>query len=148
MSRSNCAHKVFLSGNILNQTLLIEEIEKAGAQVVGDDLCTGSRYFERTIDAKGAPFERLALGYLERPPCARMVPSEERLSALRKKILGAQADKVIYVTVKFCDCSLHEFPIVRAMLAQEGIPVLLIETEDRASSTGQVRTRIQAFLEC
>ena len=56
-------------------------------------------------------------------------------------------DGVVLEILKFCDLwGVDSVPLVSA-LRKEGIPVLKLEREYRLSSEGQLRTRVQAFLE-
>ena len=139
--------RIFLSGNILDRVNIIDIIEESGGSVVGDDLCTGSRYFQDQVQETGDPIETLAERYLKRSPCARMYSPVERFEKIKNDIKSCSAQKVIFVTVKFCDCSLYEFPVLKRELAALEVPVLLLESDCTASSPGQIRTRIQAFLE-
>ena len=56
-------------------------------------------------------------------------------------------DAVIYASLKFCDSSLIDFQYQKKRLSEKNIPVLFLETERMVSNMGQIRTRIQAFLE-
>ena len=44
--------RIVLSGGVCNHPDIYTIIEEAGGAVVGDDLCTGSRYFSGLIDEK------------------------------------------------------------------------------------------------
>ncbi len=59
------------------------------------------------------------------------------------------ADGVIYQQVKFCDPWAYERTLGSAMLTQDyGFPVLSVDRPyNVASSVGQMRTRVQAFVE-
>ncbi|MCL5986436.1 MAG: 2-hydroxyacyl-CoA dehydratase family protein [Actinobacteria bacterium] len=139
--------KIYLSGNILDRADIIDIIEESGGVVVGDDLCTGSRYFENLVQDMRNPIEALAERYLKRSPCARMYSPFERFEKIKRGIKSRGAQKVIFITVKFCDCSLYEFPALKRELAALEVPILMLESDCTASSFGQIRTRVQAFLE-
>jgi len=56
-------------------------------------------------------------------------------------------DGVVIEIIKFCDLwGIDSMPLVSA-LRKEGIPVLKLEREYRMGSEGQLRTRVQAFIE-
>ena len=53
-------------------------------------------------------------------------------------------DGIIYHTVQFCDNYAYEYAWLKEWLKR---PLLLLETDYTKQSGGQVRTRIEAFLE-
>src|SRR3989304_4510701 len=65
--------KLFIWGSILENEEIIKMIEDAGARVVLDDLCTGSRYFDKKVDITDNPYKSISERYLKRSPCSRMV---------------------------------------------------------------------------
>lgn len=58
-----------------------------------------------------------------------------------------KVDGVIYVTPKFCDLHGGFFPIVKDEMDELKVPILHIERDYMTVSSGQVRTRVQAFIE-
>ena len=142
---------VFLFGNMLPEVEAFALFESCGARIVGEDLCTGSRMFNRIeMKAGGDPFSNLARGLLARPRCGRSFNPQnpgqlgEEIAAMAR---AAQASSVIGHTVKFCDPYLTRMPLVRATLRKEGIPLLVLEGDLTLRSIGQQRTRIEAFVE-
>jgi predicted CoA-substrate-specific enzyme activase len=65
----------------------------------------------------------------------------ERLDVL---IRDRRIDGVVYHTVKFCDLYSYEYAELKDRL---NIPILKLETDYTDASEGQIRTRIQAFIE-
>ena len=134
---------VVLVGAVLDDPLIPQLVEELGGQVVGDDLCTGSRYFHTLADEMMEPFEALADRYLRRVPCpAKLNTAYPRTERLLSLVQDSGAQGVIFVLPKFCDP--HAFDYVA--LSEIQMPHLLIET-DVTVSLGQMRTRIQAFIE-
>ena len=85
--------------------------------------------------------------YLTKPPCARMIELDRRLSHLHSLVKEFDIHGVVYYMLKFDDPYLFEFPEVKQYFRSNGIPLLLIESEHRTGAKEQVKTRIQAFLE-
>jgi benzoyl-CoA reductase/2-hydroxyglutaryl-CoA dehydratase subunit BcrC/BadD/HgdB len=54
---------------------------------------------------------------------------------------------VIYHILKFCDITGHHRQQIKEMLTERGIPVLILERDYSNSVEGQLRTRIEAFIE-
>ncbi|UCH51344.1 MAG: 2-hydroxyacyl-CoA dehydratase, partial [Chloroflexota bacterium] len=79
--------------------------------------------------------------------CACFTPNEERLDDIVKLAKEHQADGVVHYNLQFCHTYANEAVQVEKRLAEEGIPLLRIETDYSDGDTGQLRTRVEAFLE-
>lgn len=139
--------RLMLLGSVIDDVELVGLIESLGAQVVTDDSCTGTRYFWDQATPQGDLLTRLARFYLHKPPCPIKDMEERRrpghvLSLARD--YGVQG--AIFVQEKFCDPHAADFPALRAALEKVGIPSLRLEV-DITTPLGQLRTRIEAFLE-
>lgn len=142
------AHRVYISGSELHDTEILQTIEEAGATIVGDDLCTGSRSFHDLVESGGDPIEALARRYVARTPCPSRLPVSRRLEFILEGMRQCRADSLIFVIQKFCDPHLAEQPFLSKALKKAGIPTIVIETEHRIGpSREQIRTRVQGFLE-
>jgi benzoyl-CoA reductase/2-hydroxyglutaryl-CoA dehydratase subunit BcrC/BadD/HgdB len=139
--------RVLVSGNIIDNPEMIKTIEESGCVVVADDLCSGTRFFWNLVDEDGDPLEALARSYLQKPPCMRTSDFERRMASIKELVEEFRVDAVIYLSIKFCDNALFEFPMIRQFLTRMGIPVLFLESEYTSVPKGQVRTRVGAFLE-
>lgn len=139
--------RVIVSGSLLADPLYLKMIEEQGAVVVTDDFCTGSRYGSPRLDLEAEPLEALSRGYLESVPCSRMLERKKRFDALLRMIEEYQVDGVIYSVLKFCQTYQYDFPHLEACLKERGIPILKLEREYTLSGAGQMKTRVQAFLE-
>ncbi|NIM58638.1 MAG: hypothetical protein GTN76_04980, partial [Candidatus Aenigmarchaeota archaeon] len=51
--------RIMIVGSLLANSQLVDVIEEAGALVVYDDLCSGSRYFEGNIEKEGDPIQAI-----------------------------------------------------------------------------------------
>lgn len=114
--------------------------------MVVDELCMGTRYFWDLVDTTVSPLEGLARRYLSLL-CARMRPSEKRFYRIMELVKEFNVDGIIFESIKFCDLYGHEKPLMKKKLEKEGIPVLDIDIEHGGEALGQIRTRIQAFIE-
>ncbi len=139
--------RIMIVGSLLASSQLVDIIEEAGARVVCDDLCSGSRYFEGNIGKAGDPVRAISERYLLKAPCARMKNTKLRLERGKKLREDCQVDGIIYQTVKFCDNHLYDFPIFREYFEKEEIPVLQIEEDFSGGNIGQIKTRVEAFVE-
>jgi bzd-type benzoyl-CoA reductase N subunit len=139
--------RILITGGFVDQAEMVRLIEGLGAQVVCEELCTGTRYFKELVDVNIEPLSALSERYLNRPPCARMIDADKRFDYLWNLIEEYRIDGVIYYTLKFCDTNLFEFPYLRKRLLDKGVPILFLDSDGSSSYLGQMRTRIEAFLE-
>ncbi len=148
--------RILVYGNEIDDIAFIKLIEDSGAYVVMDDLCTGSRTFWKDVKLTPDPLDGIAEHYLRDISCPRTyIPKMEtrqkdldnRFGYLRNFITEFKVKGAIFYIIRYCDTYDLEAPDVRDYLKEQGIPVLVLEDEYTMVSIGQLRTRIQAFLE-
>ncbi len=124
-------------------------IESLGAVVVCEESCTGTRFFSGLVPPApidlDAQLKALADRYLD-IHCACFTPNEERADDVVRLAGEYQADGVIHYNLLFCHTYANEAVRIEKRLKDENIPLLRIET-DYGEDTGQLKTRIEAFLE-
>ncbi len=140
------APKLFIWGSILENEEIIKMIEDAGARVVSEDLCTGSRYFDKKVEITNNPYKSISERYLKRLPCSRMVDVFGRIKEIVSLIERRAISGAIYHSLKFCDHTLYDYPLVKEEFEKQHIPLLHINCES-SKSDGQTKTRIEAFIE-
>ncbi len=125
-------------------------LETAGAVVVCEESCTGTRFFtdlvqpvDGTLDAE---LKAVADRYMN-IHCACFTPNEERLDDIVNLAKEYQADGVVHYNLQFCHTYANEAIKVERRLEKAGIPLLRIETDYSDEDSGQLRTRVEAFLE-
>ena len=125
-------------------------IETSGAAVVCEEMCTGTRYFENLVDESATTlegqFQALSERYMKNN-CACFTPNPGRVADIVRLAKEYQVDGVIDANLKFCTLYDVEKSSVAEALEAEGIPVLGLETDYTDNDAGQLRTRIQAFVE-
>jgi len=139
--------RILITGSMIDNPAFIKAVEDAGAIVVSDDLCMGSRYFWDQVKLDKDPLEALVNHYLERIPCPFIHPREKRFQHIINLAREFQVDGVIIFLIKFCDNFVYDTPECIDMLKRYDIPTLELEIEHSSLSIGQVKTRVQAFLE-
>ncbi|MGQ9571890.1 MAG: 2-hydroxyacyl-CoA dehydratase subunit D [Dehalococcoidia bacterium] len=148
--KSNYRARLMLTGGILDDPAYVSAIEELGGLVVSDSLCFGTRIFWQQVDEQAEdPLEAIARYYLkERIPCARMIGEHpRRLEFTREMLESFKVDGVVFQRLKFCDLWGGEGYMLRRALRESGVPVLSLEREYVLSGLGQLKTRVQAFLE-
>lgn len=140
--------RLAISANVINRPDLLTLIENSGAHVVALDTCFGTRHYDLLVEeATGDPMTALAERYLLRSPCPRMHGLEQRFRYVKELVQTSGAAGLIYSTVKFCDSHLYDLPLLEEDFRRAGIPFLWLENDYEWSGLGQLRTRVQAFLE-
>ena len=125
-------------------------IEQSGGAVVWDESCTGSRYFEHLIDETARDLEGQITAIAERYfkiSCACFTPNQERIDAIVQRANEFKVKGVVQYVLQTCQGYNIEALRVEAALKEAGIPALKIVTDYSEEDTGQLRTRIEAFIE-
>ena len=138
-----------LVGSVMANPEFIKCIEDQGGLVVTDELCTSTRYWSDPviINDNDTPLQAISRRYLNNFPCARMVPSDERFDRIIELAHAFRVDGVISQTVRYCVPYAHDLPLLTNKLKNEGLPVLALDVEYGTPGSGQIQTRVQAFLE-
>ena len=122
---------------------LFQAMEAAMPLPLRNHTCVHDRFVpppkgeETELEALLAPYAR---SLLEQVPCMRMTDVTGRESLRRSPDLKG----IIYHTVKFCDYYGFEYSQLRRDC---GVPLLKLESDYTAQSSGQLRTRLEAFAE-
>jgi benzoyl-CoA reductase/2-hydroxyglutaryl-CoA dehydratase subunit BcrC/BadD/HgdB len=72
---------------------------------------------------------------------------QERAEDIVSLARECRADGIVIQILKFCDTWGVEAAAFVSCIREAGIPVLRLERDYRLGSEGQLRTRIQAFIE-
>ncbi|MBM3709453.1 MAG: 2-hydroxyacyl-CoA dehydratase, partial [Actinobacteria bacterium] len=168
-------NKIMIVGNFLDDDKLWDVFDEIDCNIYADDTCNSSRYFENVtepaavsdllkteffsypykdseaFEKKANIFSRLirdiAVRQLYKPQCMRMSNLDSKLEEIKRNIQNNSINGVIFISQKFCDNTLLFYPLLRQELSLINIPSLFLEIEHNNISTGQIKTRVQAFLE-
>jgi benzoyl-CoA reductase/2-hydroxyglutaryl-CoA dehydratase subunit BcrC/BadD/HgdB len=125
-------------------------IEKSGGIVVGEEMCTGSRYYDALVpedcETVDEMMDAIAAKYMD-INCACFTPNQGRMDDIVRMAKEYNADGVIDYALNFCATYQAEAFTVEKTLQEAGIPVMKIETDYSAEDMGQLSTRVEAFLE-
>lgn len=145
--------RVVLAGSENDDPYFTKLIEDCGAMVVADRYCYGSLPGrERIIVNDGeAPLTAIARHYIETSQCPRYMNPEKvhgRKQYFKQLSEDYNADGLIVEQMKFCEYWEYErMYCMNVMESEYGLPCLGIEKEYVTSTSGQLRTRFQAFVE-
>ena len=144
---------VYLSGHLCQPPKLdlLHLIEECGAVVVDDDLYHGSRFVSVDAEETGDPVKALVKWYLGRNttiPCpTRLDPKVDWDGWLLNSVQRAGAQGLIVLLAKFCEPHYFYYPRIKKTFETAGFPHLLVETEHESKAGGNVRTRVESFVE-
>ena len=145
--------KVVVVGSEIDDPELISLMEDNGALVVADRFCYGSFPGRQEIiltDDEDA-MTQVCRRYLQDTECPRHCAPHKvqyRYDHVAQLVKDFKADGVIYEQMKFCTYWSYERTLASHVMAEEyGIPTLSIDRPYRSGTSGQLRTRIQAFVE-
>jgi benzoyl-CoA reductase/2-hydroxyglutaryl-CoA dehydratase subunit BcrC/BadD/HgdB len=149
--------RVLLDGPCVDNMEIIKIVEDSGASVVVDTTCNGTRDALPRTDEGGDPVKALSRRYLDKINCPKTYRDNkagtfEMDAQARFGDIGAYAkefkvDGAILYVYKFCDPFGFEVPARKAYYESIKVPLLHIEDLYSAGTIGQLKTRIQAFLE-
>ena len=148
--------RIMVVGDQIDDTALIEIIEKAGARMVMDDISIGSKIYWPDIEVTQNPIDGIAERYLRKiklPTTYRDTGEtyqdqlEERFGHIRQFIKDFRVDGAVLFIYKYCDPYGFEVPATKTYIESLGTPVLYLEEEYSTSTFGRLKTRIEAFLE-
>ena len=126
-------------------------VETTGGVIINEESCIGHRYFKDNVDIEGVENEEaLYKALMERYSkidCACFTPNEGRIEKILNMVKERQADGVIYYTLSFCHTYNVESKLVLDAMEEAGIPALAIESDYSPEDAGQIKTRVEAFLE-
>ena len=124
-------------------------LETTGAVVVCEESCTGTRFFTELVrpeESLDDQMKAIAERYIN-IHCACFTPNDERLDDIVNLAHEYQVDGVVHYNLQFCHTYANEAVRVERRLEEAGIPLLRIETDYTDEDTGQLKTRVEAFLE-
>jgi benzoyl-CoA reductase/2-hydroxyglutaryl-CoA dehydratase subunit BcrC/BadD/HgdB len=125
-------------------------IETSGAVIVAEESCVGERGTRNLVDNSSATLDGLMDALVDRYlqiDCAIFSPNAERLDHIREMAHRYKADGVILYAIQFCAPYTIEAIGIEKQLEKEGIPAIRIETDYSQQDVGQLKTRVQAFIE-
>lgn len=126
---------------------VIRIIEENGGVVVCYENCGGVKSMSRMVDEDKEPIDALAEKYLS-IACSVMTPNDDRMKLLAELIDDYRIQGVVDVVLQACHTYNVETTRVKEQVSGKlNIPYIALETDYSQSDTGQLTTRIGAFIE-
>ena len=134
------------TGGVIQKVGMV--IENNGGVIVCLDDCSGERTKSMMIDENADDILRAISDRYLSIHCSVMTPNDDRLENTKKMIEKYKVDGVIEVILQACHTFNVESHKTRRVVEDElGIPYLKLETDYSTTDSGQIETRVAAFLE-
>ena len=152
-ARPNFRVKIAVVGSEIDDPGFTKLVEEAGALVVVDRFCFGSTPGREEIhlDPDLPVLESIARHYLTTSQCPRYMQREKvegRWQLVRDLCEEYHAQGVLYEQLKFCEYWGYERALASHVITHDyGIPSVAVDRQNATGGNGQLRTRVQAFVE-
>lgn len=145
--------RVVFVGSEVDDVDVIKLVEESGAYVCADRFCYGSfpGRDEIILNDEEDALTQICRIYMNRSQCPRYMNMQKMLGRreyVAKLAEEYHADGIIYEQMKFCDPWAYERMIGTSVLRDDyKYPVLSVDRPYAIGTSGQMRTRVQAFVE-
>lgn len=145
--------KVAVVGSEIDDPGFTKLVESCGALVVSDRYCFGSTPGREVIELKDDEdaLTQICLHIMKHSECARYIADDkvqQRRDTADRLAKEYNSDGIIYEQMKYCDYWGFERALVSHIMKEEyGWPVLSVDRLYNIGVSGQLRTRVQAFVE-
>ncbi len=145
--------RIAVVGSEIDDTDFTKTVEESGALIVADRFCFGSLPGRQEIpltDSESA-LTQVCRFYQTTSQCPRYMQRDkvlERREYVRRLTQEYNAEGVLYEALKFCEYWGYERPLASHIITEEfGIPSVCVDRQYTGNASGQLRTRVQAFVE-
>ncbi len=132
---------------------LIEESKPQGL-IVADEFCSGDRIFYDPVGvdegSAGDMLKAIAERYILPCTCPCFTSedgNQDRIDKLQTLVKDYKISGVIYHVIRGCHLYAMEYLRLKRLFEKEHIPIYYLDTEYSREDSGQMKTRIEAFLE-
>lgn len=151
--KKNFRAKVVVVGSEIDDPDFTKLFEESGALVVADRYCFGSLPGREEIHLTddGDVLDQIILHYMNTSQCPRYMSHDKvqgRKDYVKQLVEDYNAEGVIYEQLKFCEYWGYERALASHIITNDfGIPSVTVDRQYTANASGQLRTRVQAFVE-
>ncbi|MEM2930916.1 MAG: 2-hydroxyacyl-CoA dehydratase family protein [Thermoproteota archaeon] len=132
---------------------LIEESKPQGV-IVADELCSSDRLLYDPVGVDEWTMDDMFNAVAERYTLTSICPcftskdgNEDRINWLLDRIKESKVNGVIYHVVRGCMLYAMEYARIKRILDRKNTPIYYLDTEYTREDVGQLKTRVEAFLE-
>lgn len=134
-------------GNSLGCDKVLNLVEESGGVVVCQEGCGGVTRLDDQISLTKDPITAIAERYLK-VTCACMTPNNTRFDQIDRLIRDYKIQGVIDLTWQACHAfNIESYRVREVVKGKHGLPYLHIVTDFSKSDVGQLRVRVEGFIE-
>jgi len=132
-------------GGVLQKT--VKFIEENGGTVVCFENCSGVKAMFQMVDTEAEDIVKaIAQRYLQ-IGCSVMTPNSKRMELIPQLVEEYKIDGIVEVDLQACAPYCVESFQIRELAEKLDVPYMSLETDYSQSDSGQLSTRIEAFME-
>ena len=145
--------RIVVVGSEIDDTDFTKTVEQSGALIVADRFCFGSLPGRQEIPLTDdeSTLTQVCRFYQTTSQCPRYMQRDMvlgRREYVRQLVREYKAEGVLYEALKFCEYWGYERPLASHVITEEfGIPSVCVDRQYTGNASGQLRTRVQAFVE-
>lgn len=130
---------------------LLEMIDESGAKVVVEDIAEGVLFYWENVASNGDPMDALTDRYIvKRSNCAFVHPNMQRhFDFILKLANDFSVDGIVWYQLRQCETwSIESYFMAETLKKMTNrIPMIKLESDYDIADTGQIKTRIESFVE-
>ena len=132
-------------GGVLQKT--VGAIEACGGVVVCHENCSGIKAAFQMVDADADDIVKAIAERYLKIGCSVLTPNSERMKLIPELVQEFKIDGIVEVDLQACTPYCVESYQIRELAEALGVPYMSVETDYSQSDSGQLSTRIEAFME-
>ena len=132
-------------GGVLQKT--VGAIEANGGVVVCHENCSGIKDAFQMVDTEAEDIVKAIAERYLKIGCSVLTPNSERMKLISELVKEFKIDGIVEVDLQACTPYCVESFQIRELAEKLDIPYICVETDYSQSDSGQLSTRIEAFME-
>ena len=132
-------------GGVLQKT--VGAIESNGGVVVCHENCSGIKAAFQMVDTEAEDIVKAIAERYLKIGCSVLTPNSCRMELIPELVKEFQIDGIVEVDLQTCTPYCVESFQIRELAEKLGVPYMSVETDYSQSDSGQLSTRIEAFME-
>ena len=126
---------------------VVNAVEKNGGVVVCFENCEVVKSSSRQVNTANPDILDAIAGCYQNTACAIMAPNQLRFQLLEQLIDDYQVEGILDLSLQTCHAYTVERDKMRRFCQQKALPYLPVETGFTDADSGQIETRVSAFIE-
>ena len=132
-------------GGVLQKT--VGAIEANGGVVVCHENCSGIKAAFQMVDTEAEDIVKAIAERYLKIGCSVLTPNSRRMEIIPELVKEFKIDGIVDVDLQACTPYCVESYQIRELAEKLGVPYMAVETDYSQSDSGQLSTRIEAFME-